>query len=109
MTKLHIKNTPQRVTELHKWLDEVKDLLAKKNADYGSDSFDKSIDLFGDLNGLSRIHDKLMRLVNLIKNNKNPTLDESVDDTLKDIVGYCALFATYLAKRDEGCKEIDNG
>lgn len=102
MVELDPKNTPQRVVELHKWLDEVKDLLTKKNADYGSDSFDKSIHLFGDLNGLSRIHDKLMRLVNLIKNNKKPTLDESVDDTLKDIVGYCALFATYLAKRDEG-------
>lgn len=108
MKKLDIKNTSQRVVELHKWLDGVKDLLAKKNADYGSNSFDKSIDLFGDLNGVSRIHDKLMRLVNLIRNNKNPTLDESIDDTLKDIVGYCALFATYLAKRGEEGKETSN-
>lgn len=108
MIELNTENTPQRVVELDKWLDEVKDLLAKKNADYGSDSFDKSIDLFGDLNGLSRIHDKLMRLVNLIKNNKKCTLDESIDDTLKDIVGYCALFATYLAKREEKDKEIAN-
>lgn len=38
-----------------------------------------------------RIDDKLNRLKNLLLNNTNAEVNESVEDTLKDIVGYTLL------------------
>ena len=64
--------------------DEVTAILIKKNADYGSASFDLG------LNGnMVHLWDKIKRYRNLIEN-KVPNF-ESVDDTLKDIIGYAII------------------
>jgi Nucleotide modification associated domain 1 len=64
--------------------DEVTSILIKKNADYGSASFDLG------LNGnMVHLWDKVKRYRNLIEN-KVPNF-ESVDDTLKDIIGYAII------------------
>ncbi|MDD2262491.1 MAG: nucleotide modification associated domain-containing protein [Candidatus Paceibacterota bacterium] len=66
--------------------DNVTAILLKKNADYGGASFDLG------LNGnMVHLWDKVRRYRTLLsKNNKNPNF-ESLDDTLKDIIGYAII------------------
>ena len=84
MTELDVK----RIT------DEVTKILLRKNADYGSASFDLG------LNGnMVHLWDKIRRYRNLIENNKadNPNF-ESIEDTLKDIIGYAIIGLVILEK-----------
>jgi hypothetical protein len=76
-------------------LEEYRDwtllTVTKKQRDYGSENIAK----FG-LNGLViRIHDKVARLENLIKNNSNPS-NESLQDTLLDIIGYSIIAIKWI-------------
>lgn len=68
--------------------DEVIQTLLKKNADYGGASFDLG------LNGnMVHLWDKVMRYRTLIEN-KNKEIKpnfESIEDTLKDIIGYAII------------------
>lgn len=68
---------------------EVIELLVKKNNDYGS-SFAKQYEKYGLLSGLIRMDDKFQRLTNLT-NGHQAQVEESIDDTLKDLVGYGLL------------------
>lgn len=67
---------------------EISDLVEKKNRDYGN-SFDRTIEEYGDVAYFLRIEDKLSRLKSLT--NKEAEVDESIEDTLKDIIGYTLL------------------
>lgn len=68
--------------------DEVSKMLVKKNEDYGSASFDLG------LNGnMVHIYDKACRFKSLV-DKKNKGLEpnfESIEDTLKDILGYSII------------------
>ncbi|MGG7058435.1 nucleotide modification associated domain-containing protein [Clostridium tertium] len=68
---------------------EVAELVEKKNRDYGN-SFDKTLEEYGDTAYFLRIEDKLSRLKSLTKK-ENEVVDESIEDTLKDIIGYTLL------------------
>lgn len=68
---------------------DVVDLVEKKNKDYGN-SFDKTLEEYGDTAYFLRIEDKLSRLKSLSKKDA-AVVDESIEDTLKDIVGYTLL------------------
>ena len=68
---------------------EVAELVEKKNKDYGN-SFDKTLAEYGDTSYFLRIEDKLSRLKSLSKKEAS-VADESVEDTLKDIIGYTLL------------------
>lgn len=76
---------------------DIAELLEKKNKDYGN-SFDKTIGEYGMTAYFLRIEDKLSRLKNLSRNNTTPLVDESLEDTLKDIAGYTILMLNYLKK-----------
>ena len=65
----------------------------KKNTDYGN-SFEESLNEFGEVAGIVRISDKYNRLVNLTKN-ENRVL-ESKSDTFKDMANYCLMQAVWL-------------
>lgn len=67
---------------------EVANLVEKKNRDYGN-SFDKTIAEYGDVAYFLRIEDKLSRLKSLTS--KDAEVNESIEDTLKDIIGYTLL------------------
>ena len=67
---------------------EVAELVEKKNRDYGN-SFDRTLGEYGDTAYFLRIEDKLSRLKSLSK--KEAAIDESIEDTLKDIIGYTLL------------------
>lgn len=82
ITKKELKMTEQQVKKI---TDEVTAILIKKNADYGSASFDLG------LNGnMVHLWDKVRRYRSLVENKNNPNF-ESVEDTLKDIIGYAII------------------
>jgi hypothetical protein len=65
---------------------EMSTLLARKQHDYGH----KNITKFGMQGVLVRLSDKVERLINL-KTHKFEAKNESLLDTLRDIVGYCVV------------------
>lgn len=74
--------------EIRDILEDVTQLLLKKNEDYGSASFDLG------LNGnMVHIYDKANRYKTLIEKmhkGESPNF-ESLDDTLRDIIGYAVI------------------
>ena len=75
---------------------EIAQLVEKKNHDYDN-SFDKTMDKYGDTAYFLRIEDKLNRLINLSKKQARVS-DEKIEDTLKDIIGYTLLMLNYKNK-----------
>ena len=73
---------------------EVAELVNRKNHDYGK-SFDKSVDKYGAAAYFLRITDKISRAETL-SNKDALVLDEKIEDTLKDIIGYTLLYINYL-------------
>jgi len=69
--------------------DDIISLLVSKRHDYG-DSFETIWDTFGMLSVVVRLNDKISRLNNLTTGEKNPQ-NETIEDTFKDIIGYCLL------------------
>lgn len=71
--------------------DELKDVLIRKNHDYG-DSFGQTFKELGPISGLTRFTDKYNRLKQLLTtNNKQEVNDESILDTWQDAAGYAIL------------------
>lgn len=69
---------------------EIAELVEKKDKDYNS-AFSKTLKEYGDVTYFLRIDDKLNRLKSLLLRSKDAEINESVEDTLKDIVGYTLL------------------
>lgn len=69
-------------------LDYQVELLASKQHDYGHNNIDK----FGSNGVRVRLWDKIARYENLVLRH-GTSMNESVQDTLKDIVGYCTIYA----------------
>lgn len=87
-------------------INELNDIYSKKNKDYGN-SFDKMFEEFGSVSVAIRIADKSNRLNNLVKKDYNPAvIDESIEDTLKDLANYAIMSLTYL-KINKKLKEQD--
>ena len=80
-------------------LANLRTMYIMKNEAYGG-SFDNTIDTFGYISAVVRMHDKMGRLQSLIVN-KTPENDESVLDTLKDLANYSIMFASKII-RDGG-------
>lgn len=90
-----ITSKPEEVIEFEKIANECAVLYAKKNADYGN-SFDKGIDALGIGHGVSRLYDKMSRLIELYKNNEQAqVVDETMDDTLIDLACYSIMMLSY--------------
>ena len=70
--------------------NEIAELVEKKDKDYNS-AFSKTLKEYGNVAYFLRIDDKLNRLKNLMLNNNNVEVNESIEDTLKDIIGYTLL------------------
>ena len=85
----------REVNEFANEAAELIDLYAKKNNDYGN-SFDKGMDNIGMAYGVGRIYDKVGRLVNLTKHPNKQQVNESIEDTLKDLACYSIMMLRYL-------------
>lgn len=68
---------------------EIKDIIVAKNENYG-DSFSKQYQKYGMISVEMRLNDKFMRLEQLVAGEKDK-VGESIEDTLKDIIGYATL------------------
>jgi len=83
----------------HRIADEVADTVSQKNHDYGNSYFrlrnEWGVQSFG-----VRLGDKYYRLANLLQGHE-PQINESVEDTIRDIIGYCLLELAY--------RELDDG
>lgn len=99
--KKSVPKVSNNLSYISKTALEVAELVNKKNHDYGK-SFDKSVDKYGAAAYFLRIADKISRAETL-SNKDALVLDEKIEDTLKDIIGYTLLYINYL--NDKG---VDN-
>jgi Nucleotide modification associated domain 1 len=75
---------------------EITDLYERKNHDYGN-SFSEQFKEYGLLSGVIRLDDKMKRLKQLMKH-KAKVKDESIEDTVRDMAGYCIMILMELRK-----------
>jgi hypothetical protein len=87
-----LKNFDEKVNELN-------DVYRRKNSDYGN-SFDESLELFGLGAAIVRIFDKVNRYENLRSKEEGLVNDESIEDTLLDLINYCAMSIMWISGRD---------
>ena len=95
---------------IEKVCEDVKNLLIKKNRDYGDSALNPSSvfskgDVFESLG--SRIDDKLMRI-------QNVGVNDETEDTISDLIGYLILYKVALIiEKDEDYNSekeiIENG
>lgn len=93
--------TPETVEQIMK---EVATILLKKNADYGGASFDLG------LNGnMVHLWDKIRRYRNLVEKEQRAedVNYESIEDTLRDIMGYATIGLLIL--ENQAKKQIRHG
>ena len=79
-------------------LHPIAELLKRKNADYGN-SYDHLRNEFGDIAFIIRLGDKFSRLKSIERKGKTEVKDESYEDTIKDIIGYCTLELNYRRRQ----------
>jgi hypothetical protein len=73
-------------------------LYAKKNHDYGN-SFDEGCDKIGTGYPLGRLLDKMNRLIACMGKEDKMQVNESVEDTLKDLACYSVMTLSYLRRK----------
>lgn len=104
--------TSEQYVKYHKEVcDKLVDITARKNADYtagrNADAFAnfRMVDKLGicsiEQGFLTRMTDKLSRLVSLVTGHNPRVKDESIEDTLLDLANYCILLAGYLRSKKE--------
>lgn len=90
-----------RFEKMLKVVTEIVELLEKKNNDYGN-SATQTYEEYGDVAFFIRISDKINRLKSLTINNKTQEVkDESIEDTVKDIIGYCLLYLEWKNSKED--------
>lgn len=77
-------------TKFNKITEEMNALYAKKNHDYG-DSFHDTFNKLGIVSSVTRLYDKMNRLVSLTSKHGQLVNDESLRDTLIDIANYSVM------------------
>lgn len=80
-------------------LTELNKLYQEKNQDYG-DAFGESVDRWGSVAYYVRAGDKFSRLSTLLRNpNNRQVKDETIHDTVDDLLNYTIMFAISLIKK----------
>ena len=90
--------TREELLQKHETLcAEARGLMKLKNADYAcnADPF-RNFRTFGELGFIVRMSDKLARLHSYCERGELSVRDESVEDTLLDLINYSVLLAAYL-------------
>ena len=84
-------NIDQEIVFFKDLVTQMAETFAKKRADYGP-STTETWKKFGPISMLTRMHDKLGRLDNLMTSNTAPLVgDERVEDTLLDLANYAII------------------
>lgn len=79
-----------KVERFREIANDLAELYAKKNADYG-DSFGRTFKELGPISALTRISDKFNRAKNIIIHSKGDINFESLEDTFLDMAAYCIM------------------
>lgn len=79
--------------------DEMNELFLKKRMAYGATTTE-TYQKFGPVSMLTRMHDKIGRLDNLLIFAGKNDLDESVRDTLMDLANYAIIMLLEMTKAD---------
>lgn len=79
-------------------INKLEQIYLAKNKDYGN-SFEESLDEFGEISGIVRIGDKFNRIKSLSKTEEVNVKDESKIDTLLDMANYCVMQAKWMIKK----------
>lgn len=91
-----VNDQTKRVKEV---FDDCLDLFKSKNNDYDS-SFEDGLDIFGVSSPLSRIYDKVRRLISLLIKGNKRMVDENPKETFKDLLIYSAMTLAYYKKEE---------
>jgi hypothetical protein len=103
-----------------KFAEDIISLSEKKNNDYTGGDLDPfanftAVEKLGicttEQGFLTRMTDKLKRLIGFINGNKLQVENESVIDTLQDLANYSILLAGYLKSKElinKGCCSLTN-
>lgn len=103
-------NKQQYLFEIRGTYDYALEIVEKKSSDYAGDenpfsNFDTSAVISGipvTQGLLVRIADKQSRLTNLLNNNREAkVLDESIEDTIVDMINYLAILKAHLHRENE--------
>ena len=91
--------TSSQEEEFRTITNEMAELYARKNADYG-DSFGQTYRELGIISAVTRMSDKMNRLKRLVAHkDAQQVKDESIDDTLIDLACYAVM--TLMERRRE--------
>ena len=91
----------EQVTTFCNIAKEMCELYAKKNHDYGN-SFDEGCDKIGTGYPLGRLLDKMNRLIACMGKEDEMQINESIEDTLKDLACYSVMTLNYLKRKKNG-------
>ena len=86
------------VKEFANIVKEMTTLYARKNHDYGN-SFDEGCNKIGASYALGRLLDKLNRLIACMGKEEQMQVNESIEDTLKDLACYSVMTLSYLRRK----------
>lgn len=90
--------TTETIIEMGKIHDECREIGIMKNADYGENI--DSIKIVGLLGLSTRLIDKACRIFSLVQpRNVQRIIDESIEDTLKDIINYATYGICLIRKK----------
>lgn len=84
---------------------QMAEALSRKSADYGNSYFVLRSE-WGPMSFGARLGDKYYRLTNLLRGHK-PQVDETIEDTIRDIIGYCLLELAYRELDEEVDKDAN--
>jgi hypothetical protein len=93
--------TPRdRLFRLHEDMTKAaRTIMRKKNADYANEDDPlANFRRWGALGFVVRMDDKLARLSTFVKRGVFEVEEESLDDTLRDLVNYCVLLSFFVSE-----------
>ena len=73
------------------------DTLKRKNKDYGN-SFSELFNDIGMPYAYMHMAEKLMRVKSLMDSDSSPAVNESIEDSVRDLAGYALLTLAHIAK-----------
>jgi hypothetical protein len=79
---------------------QMNDTFGAKRKDYGQTTTE-TYDKFGPVSMLTRMHDKLGRLDNLLGTDATNHVGEKVEDTLLDLANYALITILEMRKRNK--------
>jgi hypothetical protein len=82
------------VADFARQCNKLINIYAKKNHDYGN-SFEEGVIKLGDMYCISRLYDKVNRLIALHKTKS--VVNESIEDTYTDLANYAIMYLCYYA------------